>query len=92
MDIDYTEIAQAQLENDYMQRRVDGSANTSMELEELPVGDSLNRIMHDTSISLAQPIIPRNFRKLIFDKIHNMSHPGIKGTRKLFNVVSFGMK
>ena len=83
VDIDYAEIAQAQLEDDYVQQMADGSANTSLQLEEFPVGDGMNTIICDTSTSKARPIIPKNFQKLIFDKIHNMSHPGIKGTRKL---------
>ena len=80
VDIDYAEIAQAQLEDDYVQQMAVGSANTSLQLEEFPVGDGMNTIICDTSTSKARPIIPKNFQKLIFDKIHNMPHPGIKGS------------
>ena len=83
VDIDYAEIAEAQLEDDYVQSMVDGSENTSLQLKEFPVGDGMNTIICDTLTSKARPIILKNFQKLIFDTIPNMSHHGIKGTKKL---------
>ena len=30
-----------------------------------------------------RPYIPQEFRKLVFDTVHNISHPGIRATRKM---------
>ena len=37
----------------------------------------------DTSTSIIRPVIPSSWRKIIFDKLHGISHPGIKGASKL---------
>lgn len=34
----------------------------------------------DISTGRVRPLIPPNFRKTVFDQVHNLSHPGIKAT------------
>ena len=40
-------------------------------------------LLCDVSTSKVRPIIPEKFRKLVFDKVHGTSHPGIEATRSL---------
>lgn len=41
------------------------------------------RLVCDTSHSSIRPYVPLPLRKRVFDLYHNLSHPGIKGTKKL---------
>lgn len=55
--------------------------NINLELIKIPF---LNlEIWCENSTTNPRPFIPCNFRKNIFDKIHGISHPGIRATRKL---------
>ncbi|KAK4474226.1 hypothetical protein MN116_000117, partial [Schistosoma mekongi] len=31
----------------------------------------------------ARPIVPKSYRRIIFDTLHNLSHPGVRATSKL---------
>ncbi len=37
----------------------------------------------DVSTDIPRPYIPSTFRKIVFDRVHNLSHAGIKATTKL---------
>jgi len=37
----------------------------------------------DVSTGRARPVVPPDFRRKVFDIIHNLSHPGVKPTRRL---------
>ena len=47
----------------------------SIEIQYNIICDKINNIL--------RPIVPVQYRRTIFDLIHNISHPGIKATRKL---------
>ncbi|TNN16867.1 Retrovirus-related Pol polyprotein, partial [Schistosoma japonicum] len=32
---------------------------------------------------IARPVVPSSYRRVIFDTLHNLSHPGVRATRKL---------
>ena len=40
-------------------------------------------LLGDTSTENFRPIIPNSLRATTFDRMHNLSHPGIKATQKL---------
>ncbi|GFX04299.1 retrovirus-related Pol polyprotein from transposon 412 [Trichonephila clavipes] len=53
-------------------------------LEELkPCQISDHNLICDTSTGTPRPFVPTTFRKLIFEHLHNLSHPGIAATTKL---------
>ena len=81
--LDFAEIALAQREDDFIQQVLTKSVKTSLVFEELPLEDCNLVLICDTSTSKVRPVIPANFQKLVFEKIHNLSHPGIKATREL---------
>lgn len=37
----------------------------------------------DVSTDIPRPYIPSTFRKIVFDQVHNLSHPGLKATTTL---------
>ena len=41
------------------------------------------KILCDTSCAYPRPFVSQELRKSVFDSLHNLSHPGIKGTTKL---------
>lgn len=56
---------------------------TSLKLELKPCQISAEDILCDTSTGVVRPVVPSSFRRLIFDHLHNISHPGIAATTKL---------
>ena len=32
-----------------------------------------------------RPLVPESFRRQVFDVVHNLSHPGIRGSQKLIS-------
>ena len=39
-------------------------------------------ILGDTSTDQFRPLVPQKFRRAVFDIVHSLAHPGIKGTQK----------
>ncbi|GFW93368.1 hypothetical protein TNCV_2604861 [Trichonephila clavipes] len=48
-----------------------------------PCQISDHNLICDTSTGTPRPFVPTTFRKLIFEHLHNLSHPGIAATTKL---------
>ena len=48
-----------------------------------PLPASNSTILCDTSTTTPRPYIPAKFRRVVFDALHNLSHPGINATQKL---------
>ena len=82
-DIDYKLVAEAQQEDYYIQSVIDESTKSSLNLQEFTVNDGMTKIICDTSKSKIRPVIPECYQKVIFDKMHNMSHPGLKTTKNI---------
>ncbi|PIK54732.1 hypothetical protein BSL78_08378 [Apostichopus japonicus] len=51
--------------------------------KEVPLPSSAGTLICDTSKGHPRPFVPEKFRRLIFDKLHSMSHPGIRATQRL---------
>ncbi|GFU11163.1 pol polyprotein [Nephila pilipes] len=49
----------------------------------VPVFGSSCDIFYDSSTKKKRPYIPESFRKIVFNSVHNLAHPGIKATTKL---------
>ena len=57
--------------------------SSSLQFEEVPILTSHNTIICDTSTGHPRPYVTPEFRRNIFDSIHNLSHPGIRATQRL---------
>eukprot|EP00794_Sanderia_malayensis_P011510 gene11510-biopygen9182 len=56
---------------------------SSLQLQAVPLPSSSCTILCDISTATSRPYVPLSFRRLIFDKLHNLSHPGIRATQRL---------
>ena len=64
------------------QQKEDTSVQSYMKLHKENIKINNNIICDNTNNSL-RPIVPAKYQRIIFDLLHNTSHPGIKATRKL---------
>ncbi|TNN10300.1 Retrovirus-related Pol polyprotein from transposon 17.6 [Schistosoma japonicum] len=67
--IDLVKLAQLQSEDIDFHHEL---AATTLQLQTKTIGKGI-----------ARPVVPRSYRRVIFDTLHNLSHPGIRATRKL---------
>lgn len=54
-----------------------------LKIELCPVPGSLNSIYCDISTGVPRPFIPSKYRKEVFERLHGLSHSGIRSTVKL---------
>ena len=52
--------------------------SSGLHLEEVPIPTSHNTIICDTSTGHPRPYIPLEYRRDIFQSLHDLSHPGIR--------------
>ena len=81
--IDYSAMATAQATSDDIQNYQ--SAYPSLKIVSMPAHETGPELLCDISTGNPRPIVPHEFRKLVFDTIHNLSHPGRDNTRKLIS-------
>lgn len=77
--IDYAAVAQsmdAEL-RDLM------NSDTSIKFQKMIVPGSDIQLWCDTSMQNVRPLLPLKFRKVSFNTLHNLAHPGVKATVKL---------
>ena len=63
----------------------DESPHHSLTLHPIPLPNSTNSIICDVSHLIPRPVVPPSFRKVVFDALHSLSHPGIRATQKLIS-------
>ena len=81
--VDFVSMAKAQKLNPQI-RALQSSPNTSLKIEAVPIACSpTDTILCDTSTGTQRPLIPLDWRRVIFDSMHGLSHPGIWATQKL---------
>lgn len=79
--IDYTELAEAQAKDSYLSNPPNSSNIVIKEIEVPQTGGKT--ISCEISTKNARPYLPESLRRKAFDATHNISHPGIRTTRKL---------
>lgn len=78
--LDYTKLAAAQQSDADMQRLMQQS---NLKFEKYRIPNANQTIYCETSTSKIRPYLPAVFRREAFDVTHNISHPGIRTTRKI---------
>lgn len=81
--IDYDSIADQQENDTELKRIIEGTSNFSIKLQRLPIPFSSKQLYCQVSKNTARPFIPEESRKLVFEAIHGVSHPGTRATNKL---------
>ena len=59
------------------------TAITSLKLSDVPFGNGTFSLLCDVSTGAARPIVPEGWRRLVFDIVHSLSHPGVRTTKRL---------
>ena len=59
------------------------TSQTTLQLEDIPVGQDNHLLLCDTSTGGHRPVVPKAWQRRVFDIVHSLSHPGIKATRRL---------
>lgn len=80
--LDFTAMAKAQAVDPQI-RALQSSPSTSLIVEAIPLPDSSDAILCDTSTGSQRPLVPLNCRRIVFDSLHGLSHPGIRATQRL---------
>lgn len=57
--------------------------NPSLKFVRLPLSHSLGDIFCDVSTQKPRPYVPPQFRRTVFEHLHGISHPSIRGTTRL---------
>lgn len=63
--------------------------NSKYILKEMSLPLSLGKIWCEVSTGRNRPFVPEPLRRAIFEQCHSLSHPGIRGTRKLITTRYF---
>ena len=79
--IDFTAMATAQQDDQEMDTYK--TATSGWSLQDIPFGPTDMTLLCDISTGQPRPIVPRSFRKTVFDVVHSLSHPSIRTTQKL---------
>lgn len=82
--IDFNDIAIAQQEDQELLQLQTGTPS-SLQLKPIPLiaGDTNTSIICDVSTGVPRPFVPKRFRRPVFDLLHSLSHPSIRGTQHL---------
>lgn len=78
--IDYTKLAAAQERDPVIPQLMEQS---NIALKKIALPTTGNYIYCETSTRNIRPYLPIDFRRIAFNTVHNISHPGIRTTRKL---------
>lgn len=78
--IDYEELAKAQETDPELAKLL--KSTTALKLNQIYWHDYPCKVYCDTSSGLIRPYVPENFRRTVFNSIHNLSHTGARTTKK----------
>ena len=59
------------------------SGKSSLQFVSAPIPGSDKHILGDISQAKFRLLVPREFRKAVFDTAHSLSHPGVRASHKL---------
>lgn len=80
--IDYTELAKAQ-ETDPILENLLKKVNSKLIFKKMIFPGTNIAVYCEISADKIRPYLPDQFRRIAFNSVHNMSHPGVRTTRNL---------
>ena len=80
--VPYEDLATAQQNDDELQQLL-SSTTTSLKLQAVNIPATDIQLYCDVSNGHTRPYITPGFRKMVFNTIHNLSHPGARSTAKI---------
>lgn len=81
--IDFNKLSLEQKLDQDLLKIIEFPDTSSLKIKLLPMEGSDDHLYCDTSTNSIRPWVPMNFRQQIFNRFHNISHPGRKSTVKL---------
>lgn len=85
--LDYERLANEQANDDYIlhatQSIRDREAGSKIVFKSILIPTCNKPIFCEMSTPEARPYLPESFRRQAFDSVHNLSHPGIRSSKKL---------
>ncbi|GFX44634.1 transposon Tf2-6 polyprotein [Trichonephila clavipes] len=80
--LDYKDIAAAQLVDEELKQLLEtNSTSLTLKQQYFPLEDIT--LACDVSTNVFRPFIPKDYRKIVFQHLHGLSHPGIAASTKL---------
>lgn len=79
--VDLTMLAKSQVSDPEMAEHLNSTSSLRLKRLELPGGHEF--LYCDVSTPTARPFVTKSFRKIVFDSLHSLSHPGANATAKL---------
>jgi transposase InsO family protein len=79
--LDLKELAESQDHDEELKSYLQESS--SLKLEEVVIPGFTIKIFCDVSTGRPRPFVTTQFRRQIFDQLHNLSHPGVRASTKL---------
>lgn len=79
--IDYKVLAQKQINDPELE--VLRGQESSLDIKDVVFPGTMEKVACDLSTGVIRPYIPPDFRRQVFDSVHNLSHPGIRSTVNL---------
>ncbi|KAG7295059.1 hypothetical protein JYU34_022529 [Plutella xylostella] len=82
--LNYELLADAQVQDEFLTRLLaNKNADSKIKLKKIHLPHCNTDIYCEISTPSARPYLPQKFRRIVFDSLHNLSHPGIRTTRKI---------
>ncbi|XP_065067489.1 uncharacterized protein LOC135693039 [Rhopilema esculentum] len=78
--LDFVTLSAAQQQDSEFQHI---QSNTSLNLKEFPLPADSGTIICDISTGTPRPYVPVCYRRLVFNHLHSLAHPGIRATQRL---------
>ena len=80
--LDFAAMAKAQA-GDPQIRSLHSAPLSPLVVEPVSLPNSIDPLLCDVSTGFQRPLVPLQWRRTVFDSLHNLSHPGIRATQKL---------
>lgn len=82
-DIDFEKLAAAQQSDQQLQYYISDKDSNSLNLRLLKDPNSNAKVYCDVSQEMIRPFVPVQFRQIVMNKMHGLSHPGTRATMKM---------
>ncbi|GBM94130.1 Transposon Tf2-6 polyprotein [Araneus ventricosus] len=80
--VDFSAMANAQASDEELQDLL-SKDELSLLLKPLSTDPTSSKLYCDNRNDIIRPYVPASFRKTVFQSLHNLSHPGIRATKRL---------
>ena len=81
--VDFSVMAKAQRTDPELQNLLSNPETSSISLTQFTLYTGDLTLFCDISTGIPRPFVPASLRKILFDSLHSLSHPGVRATRHL---------